>query len=59
MANKTRKRMIREVIVSTVRRPNATSATQHVQVPFWAYSLHNTMKPRKTRVSKNKHRKFR
>jgi hypothetical protein len=51
--------MIREVIISKVRRPNATSATEHVQVPFWAYSLHNKMKRRKTRVSKNKHRKFR
>ena len=44
-----RKRVTREIIASPIRRPNATSSSSHVQVPFWAYSLRNKKKTRKNK----------
>jgi hypothetical protein len=39
-----RKRIAREIIAPTIRRPNATSTSSLIHVPFWAYSLRNKKK---------------
>ena len=48
-----RKRVTRDIIAPTIRRPNATSSSSHIQVPFWAYSLHDKIHNKK-KTRKNK-----
>ena len=48
-----RKRVTREIISPTIRRPNATSSSSHIHVPFWAYSLHDKIHDKK-KTRKNK-----
>jgi hypothetical protein len=45
--NKT-KRLSREVIAPLIRRPNAASAKSHLMVPYWAYSLQDSKRRRRT-----------
>jgi hypothetical protein len=53
-SNKT-KRVSRESIAPIIRRPNATSATSRIAIPYWAYSLKPMCRvTRKNKKTKNR-----